>query len=71
MKWVVPKKLTAAENRLARRIRTRSQFFLFLREVRHELFDAEFQEELAATYAPRGQDPVPPAMLAMVTLLQA
>lgn len=48
------------------------KFYVFLREVRHELFDAAFQAELAAAYAvPRGTSPLPPAMLAMVTLLQA
>lgn len=71
MFWKVPERLSAAESRVADRIRKRSQFFSFLREVRHELFDESFQNELAAMYAPRGQDPVPPALLAMVTLLQA
>lgn len=47
------------------------KFYVFLREVRAELFDEAFQAELAAAYQPRGQAPVPPAMLAMVLLLQA
>lgn len=71
MHWKVPEELSPSESRVAERIRKRSQFFLFLREVRHELFDEAFQAELSAVYAPRGQDPVPPALLAMVTLLQA
>lgn len=71
MHWDVPEGLTPSEARVADRIRKRSQFFLFLREVRHELFDEAFQGELCAVYAPRGQEPVPPALLAMVTLLQA
>ena len=47
------------------------KFYVFLREVRAELFDEAFQAELAAVYQPRGTAPVPPALLAMVTLLQA
>jgi transposase len=44
---------------------------VFLREVRAELFDEAFQAELAAVYRSRGTSPVPPALPAMVTLLQA
>lgn len=47
------------------------KFYVFLREVRAELFDEAFQAELAAAYQPRGTAPVPPALLAMVLLLQA
>jgi hypothetical protein len=47
------------------------KFYVFLREIRAELFDDAFQAELAAIYQPRGTAPVPPALLAMVTLLQA
>jgi hypothetical protein len=49
------------------------KLFVFLRGHRHELFDDEFQKELASMYSGRqsGTDPVPPALLAMVTLLQA
>jgi hypothetical protein len=71
MYWEVPKEFSVAEQRLARRIRRKSKFYLFLREIRDELFDEEFQKELGATYKPRGQDPVAPALLAMVLLLQA
>jgi len=47
--------------------------FIFLREHRHEGFDAAFQEELAGLYqeSPRGQPPVAPALLALATILQA
>jgi hypothetical protein len=44
---------------------------VFLREVRAALFDEAFQAELAAVYQPRGTAPGAPALLAMVTLLQA
>lgn len=51
----------------------RARLFVFLREHRHELFDEEFQAELAGAYAdsPKGQPPVPPAQLALATVLQA
>ena len=51
----------------------KAKLFVFLRAHRHELFDEEFQQVLAGMYQARtaGKEPVPPAMLAMVTLLQA
>lgn len=47
--------------------------FTFLRQVRHELFDEAFQKELAQLYAdkPKGHPPVPPAQLALTTIVQA
>ena len=47
--------------------------FVFLRHHRHELFDDTFQEELATLYAPslRGCPPIPPAQLALATIVQA
>lgn len=71
MHWNVPKELTPQERRLVARMRRKSKFYVFLREIRGELFDEAFQQELAAAYKPRGQEPVPPALLAMVSLLQA
>lgn len=71
MKWEFPHELSAKEKRVVSRLRRRSRFFVFLREVRAALFDSDFQDELGSVYAPRGQAPVPPALLAMVTLLQA
>ncbi len=51
----------------------RARLFVFLREHRHELFSEEFQAELAQACAgkPKGQPPVPPAQLALATILQA
>jgi hypothetical protein len=51
----------------------RARLFVFLRLHRHELFDEPFQAELARAYAdkPKGQPPVPPAQLALATILQA
>jgi Transposase DDE domain/Transposase domain (DUF772) len=70
--WHPPVALSAAEEAVIRRVR-RAKLFPFLRRIRHELFDAEFQEELASLYAdsPFGHEPAPPAKLALVTLLQA
>lgn len=58
------------EARVAARLRAGSKFYRFLWEVREELFDDAFQDELAAICRPRGQDPCPPALLAMVNILQ-
>ncbi len=51
----------------------RAKLFVFLREHRHELFNAAFQEELSGLYrdSKRGQPPIPPAQLALATILQA
>jgi len=72
MPWQAPVDLSPEEQAVARRVR-RAKLFVFLRTHRHTLFDAAFQEELATLYAdrPKGQPPVPPARLALVTLLHA
>jgi Transposase domain (DUF772) len=58
--------------RVIKRIR-RARLFVWLREHRHELFDAGFQAELAGMFTdtPLGQPPVPPAQLGLATILQA
>jgi hypothetical protein len=71
IRWACPTELTADERRVAQALHRIGKFYVFLREVRAELFDEAFQAELAAVYRPRGTAPVPPALLAMVTLLQA
>ena len=50
-----------------------AKLFIFLGQVRHQLFDDEFQTELAKIFDenPKGQPPIPPAKLALVTILQA
>jgi hypothetical protein len=68
MKWTPER--TAAETGVASKLRAASKFYRFLWEIRDELFDDEFQDELIKSYDPRGQDPCPPALLAMVMLLQ-
>jgi hypothetical protein len=56
-----------------KRLTRTGRLFAFMRKHRHELFDDAFQDELARMYSdmPRGTPPKPPALLAMVTLLQA
>lgn len=60
----------AREQKAAARLRAGSKFYRFLFEVREELFDEDFQAELVRAYGGRGQEPCPPAFLAMVNLLQ-
>jgi hypothetical protein len=71
IRWQVPSELSPAEHRVAAKLHRIGTFYVFLREVRAELFDEAFQTELAAVYHPRGTAPLPAALLAMVTLLQA
>jgi len=71
IRWNPPVELSPEEQRVAKVLKRVGKFYVFLREVRHELFDAAFQAELADAYKPRGTDPLPAAVLAMVTLLQA
>jgi hypothetical protein len=71
--WNPPVEPSPAEQAVIKAVR-RAKLFVFLRVHRcHELFDAEFQGELAEAYAdrPKGQPPVPPAQLALATILQA
>jgi len=71
--WNPPIALTPAEHKIAARTRKARKFFVFLREHRHELLDAAFQDTLAATYSaePGGKEPVGAGLLALATLLQA
>lgn len=70
--WCPPIELSAAEQSIIKRIR-RARVFVFLRQHRHEVFDNTFQHKLAGLYQEslRGQPPVPPALLALATILQA
>jgi len=71
IRWQVPVELSVEEARVAAVLRRAGKFYVFLRAIRAELFDDAFQAELAAVYQPRGTAPLPGALLAMVTLLQA
>lgn len=70
--WRPPVEPSPAEQAILKRIR-RAKLFGFLRRIRHRLFDSAFQTELAGIYkqSPCGQPPVPPAQLALATVLQA
>jgi len=64
--------LSPAEHAIIKRIR-RAKLFVFLRQHRHTLFTDAFQQELLTLYKdqPQGHPPIPPAPLALATLLQA
>src|SRR5689334_18741883 len=70
--WQPPVEPSAVEQTILRLIK-RAKLFVFLRQQRHALFDAAFQAELATIYqdSPLGHPPVPPAQLALATILQA
>jgi len=70
--WNPPAEPSPAEQAVIKAVR-RARLFVFLRQHRHELFDEQFQAGLAEAYAdkPKGQPPVPPALLALATILQA
>ena len=70
--WRPPAEPSPAEVAVIKAVR-RARLFVFLRLHRHELFDEPFQAELAEAYvdSPKGQPPVPPARLALATILQA
>jgi hypothetical protein len=70
--WQPPIELSSAEQSIVKRIR-RARLFVFLRQQRSRIFDAAFQSELAAVYkdSPVGYPPIPPAQLALATIVQA
>jgi hypothetical protein len=72
--WSPAVSLALEEERVAKRLKRTGKLFLFLREHRHELFDEQFQNELASMYEVEpqgGRAAIPPAVLAMAILLQA
>ncbi len=71
-RWSPSVELKAKEELLLRRLTRVRPLFGFLRLHRHELFDDGFQQQLEGMYRATGagEDPVAPALLCMVTLLQ-
>jgi hypothetical protein len=72
-RWNPNPATSSREQLLLKRLVRTKKLFAFLRLHRHELFDETFQAELAQMYrvSGEGKAPVPPALLAMVVLLQA
>ena len=71
--WSPPIALSPAEQKRAVRTRKTRKCFGFLRERRHEVLDAAFQNTLAATYRPEpgGKAPGEAGVLALATRWQA
>jgi hypothetical protein len=65
--WKPPVELSSREQKIVKRCAKR-RVFVFLRELRHRIFDDELQAKLLAAYDRQG---VPPAQLALASLLQA
>jgi len=72
-RWLPRTDYSRQEQVLRRRLTRTGKLFGFLRDCRRELFSDDFQAELESMYRDTGagRDPVPPALLAMATLLQA
>jgi hypothetical protein len=72
-RWTPPDPLTRQEQFILKRLKRNGKLFAFLRLHRREIFDEGFQAELESMYRSTGagKDPKPPALLAMVLLLQA
>lgn len=66
--WNPPVELSSREQRIIKRCAKR-RVFVFLRELRHRIFDDEMQEKLRSAYD--REERVPPAQLALASLLQA
>jgi hypothetical protein len=73
MKISFPVDLTEAEQQLVSRLGKRSKFYVFLRSIRHRLFDEAMQDELETMFSdkPRGTPPIPAAQQVLMGLLQA
>jgi len=70
--WNPSPELSRKEEFLLKRLRRTRKLFAFLRLHRHEIFDDGFQAELEGMYRKTGagDEPVPPALMCMVTILQ-
>ena len=72
-RWAPAETLSKQEEFIIKRLGRVKRLFGFLRRHRRRLFDDAFQAELEGMYRDTGagKAPKPPAMLAMVVLLQA
>lgn len=71
--WLPPIELTDFEVRWSKPKTRVRKFAIFLRKIRHQLFDETFQRQLleARNSKPRGVHPKHPAQMTMLVLLQA
>lgn len=72
-RWSPSEIVTRQEKFILGRLKRNGKLYAFLRQYRHQLFDDAFQAELEAMYrnTGAGKAPLPPALLAMVVLLQS
>lgn len=72
-RWIPQIEINKRESLVMRRITRTGRLFAFLRLQRHAIFDDAFQDELGGMYRDNneGKVPVPPALMAMATILQA
>jgi hypothetical protein len=71
-RWMPPREISEQEEHFLERMKQTGKLFAFLRRHRHEVFDEGFQGELEGMYRDTGagKAPVPPALMAMATLVQ-
>lgn len=71
-RWTPSQTVSPQEQYLLSRLKRTRKLFAFLRLYRDELFDENFQTELATMYrsSGAGKAPCPPALLAMATVMQ-
>jgi hypothetical protein len=71
-RWTPRIELTRKERFILKRLKRIRKLFAFLRLHRHELFDDSFQDELEKMYrcTGAGEEPIPPAFLCMVLIIQ-
>lgn len=72
-RWTPSSMYTPEEKSLLSRLVRTRKLYKFLREHRLDIFDDDFQHELASMYrnSGAGKPPVPPALMCMACLLQA
>lgn len=72
-RWSPSQIVSRQEKFILGRLKRNGKLYAFLRQHRHQLFDDAFQLELEAMYRDTGagKDAHPPALLAMVVLLQS
>jgi hypothetical protein len=72
-RWNPSQIVSRQEKFILGRLKRNGKLYAFLRQHRHQLFDDAFQHELEAMYRDTGagKDAHPPALMAMVVLLQS